>query len=88
MYVIVVYDVEQQRVTKVCKYLRRYLHWVQNSAFEGEITEAQLEKLKSGLKKIVDADSDSVYIYKLPQERYLHKEIIGQKKSNLDQFLD
>ncbi|MDN5331053.1 MAG: CRISPR-associated protein Cas2 [Tepidanaerobacteraceae bacterium] len=88
MYVIIVYDVEQARVAKVCKYLRRYLHWVQNSAFEGEITEAQLEKLKSGLKKIVDPDCDSIYIYRLPQERYLHKEVIGQKKANLEQFLD
>jgi CRISPR-associated protein Cas2 len=44
MYVVIVYDVEQTRVAKVCQYLRRWLHWVQNSAFEGELTEAQLER--------------------------------------------
>jgi len=38
MYVIIVYDVEVERVARVCQYLRRHLHWVQNSAFEGEIT--------------------------------------------------
>ena len=30
MYVIIVYDVEQKRVQKVCNFLRRYLCWVQN----------------------------------------------------------
>ncbi|MCG0276811.1 MAG: CRISPR-associated endonuclease Cas2 [Thermosediminibacteraceae bacterium] len=88
MYTIIVYDVEQDRVAKVCKYLRRYLHWVQNSAFEGEITEAQLERLKLGLKKLIDPDCDSIYIYRLPQKKYLQKEVIGRQKSSLEQILD
>ena len=33
MYVILVYDVAQERVAKVCKALRRRLTWVQNSVF-------------------------------------------------------
>ncbi|MGB9825625.1 MAG: CRISPR-associated endonuclease Cas2 [Desulfofundulus sp.] len=40
MYVIIVYDVGQSRVAKVCQYFKRFLHWVQNSAFEGEISRA------------------------------------------------
>jgi CRISPR-associated protein Cas2 len=35
LYVVIVYDVDVARVPKVCKFLRRYLHWVQNSVFEG-----------------------------------------------------
>lgn len=49
MYIIVVYDVNQNRVGRVCQYLRRFLHWVQNSAFEGEVTESQLRMLNEDL---------------------------------------
>ena len=37
MFVILVYDIKEQRVTKVLKKCREYLSWVQNSVFEGEI---------------------------------------------------
>ncbi|MBI1923322.1 CRISPR-associated endonuclease Cas2 [Candidatus Poribacteria bacterium] len=49
MYIILVYDIEEQRVAKVCKYLRQHLTWVQNSVFEGELTRAQLAKVKRGV---------------------------------------
>lgn len=85
---VIVYDVEQARVAKVCQYLRRFLHWVQNSAFEGELSESQLERLKLGLKNLIDPDYDSVYIYRLPHKKYLRKEIMGQEKALIDQILD
>lgn len=88
MYVNIVYDVEQARVAKVCQYLRRFLHWVQNSAFEGELSESQLERLKLGLKNLIDPDYDSVYIYRLPHKKYLRKEIMGQEKALIDQILE
>ncbi|OYT61981.1 CRISPR-associated endonuclease Cas2, partial [Thermoplasmatales archaeon ex4484_30] len=28
--------------------MRRYLNWIQNSVFEGELTESQLMEVKSG----------------------------------------
>ena len=46
MYVLLVYDVEVKRVVKVHKFLKRHLHWVQNSVFEGELTDAQIETVK------------------------------------------
>jgi CRISPR-associated protein Cas2 len=88
MYVIIVYDVEQARVAKVCQYLRRFLHWVQNSAFEGEISEAQLERLKVGLRNLIDRENDSIYIYRLPHQKYLRKEVLGQLKAPVEQVLD
>ena len=39
MYVILVYDVDQKRTAKMLKLCRRYLSWIQNSVFEGEISE-------------------------------------------------
>ncbi|WP_427366522.1 CRISPR-associated endonuclease Cas2 [Candidatus Caldatribacterium saccharofermentans] len=81
MYVVVVYDVEESRVAKVCKYLRRFLHWVQNSAFEGELTEAQLERVKIGLQKLIDKDHDSVYVYVVPRKELISRDVLGQTKS-------
>jgi len=87
MYIILVYDVDVKRVSKVCKYLKRYLNWTQNSVFEGEITPAKLEKLKAGLRKILDPEIDSIYIYKLRDKRWLDKEIVGQARSLPDRII-
>lgn len=46
MYVIMVYDVAEERVYKVLKTARKYLNWIQNSVLEGEITQGTLLKLK------------------------------------------
>ncbi|MCS7254504.1 MAG: CRISPR-associated endonuclease Cas2 [Armatimonadetes bacterium] len=88
MYVVIVYDVEQSRVAKVCQYLRRFLHWVQNSAFEGELTESQLERIKADLRDMIDLDYDSVYIYRLPDRSAVRKEVIGREKAITDVFLE
>ncbi len=81
MYIIVVYDIEVERLNKVRSFLRRRLHWVQNSAFEGEVTEAKLEKIKDGLKKIIDRERDCIYIYKLPRKELMEREVIGVAKA-------
>jgi CRISPR-associated protein Cas2 len=87
MYVIIVYDIEEKRVNKVCQYLRRYLNWVQNSAFEGEISEAQLERVNLGLKDIMDLDKDSVYLYIMRDVKWMTKEILGQTKGRTENIL-
>ncbi len=81
MYVIIVYDVGQERVARVCKYLRRSLKWVQNSVFEGELTKAQLTRIKAGLSKLISEDMDSVIIYQSRDEKWLDREVMGQEKS-------
>ena len=53
---------------------------MQNSVFEGEITDAKLTKLKMELKKIMNSDEDSVIIYKLRTTRYSDREIMGVEK--------
>ena len=45
MYVILVYDCGEKRVGKMLKLCRKYLNWIQNSVFEGEITEVKLKEL-------------------------------------------
>ena len=81
MYVLLVYDIEVKRVAKVCKYLRQHLNWVQNSVFEGEVTKAQLARVKAGLASIIDSDKDSVLIYQMRDSRWVDKKVMGIEKN-------
>ncbi|QDR78934.1 CRISPR-associated endonuclease Cas2 [Sporomusa termitida] len=84
MFVIVVYDVGEKRVVKALKRCRKYLNWVQNSVFEGEISEANLTKLKMELDKIIVPDEDSVIFYTLRSTRYSDRQIMGLRKGGQD----
>ena len=87
MYVIMVYDVEVNRVTKVLKIGRKYLTWVQNSVLEGELTTSQFEKLLIDLKKVLDEEKDSVIFYLFRTKAYFKREVIGISKNEPSQFL-
>lgn len=87
MYIILVYDVNQKRVGKMLKLCRKYLNWIQNSVFEGEITEVKLKELIFNAKELMEKEEDSIIIFKSRQERWLEKEIVGNEKSPLSQFL-
>ena len=76
MYVIVVYDVNVSRVNNVRKFLRQYLHWTQNSVFEGSLTRSQLKELISTLKKMSKQNEDSIRIYVL-RDKFFIDEIIN-----------
>jgi len=80
VHVILVYDIGEKRVAKVLKTCRKYLHWVQNSVFEGEITNANLVRLKGELKRIIRKEEDSVVIYQFRTLNYSKREILGQEK--------
>jgi len=80
MFVIMVYDVETKRVSKVLKIARKYLYWVQNSVLEGELTEANFRRLKYELKEVIDEDYDSIIFYTFRTKRYTSREIIGIRK--------
>jgi len=81
MYAIIVYDVSQQRVSKLCNYLRTKLNWIQNSVFEGEITNSQLLEIKSEIKNIIEPNTDSVIIFTIQNSQWLQKTIIGTEKN-------
>jgi len=87
VYVIVVYDVAQERVARVCQYLRRYLHWVQNSAFEGELSEARLAQVQAGLRDLLDLNHDSVYFYILRDAKWVRKQVVGRSKAPTDNLV-
>ncbi len=87
MYLILVYDVNEKRVGKVCKYLRRHLTWIQNSVFEGELTKAQWRDVHHGLLKLIDTDKDSVLVYMVRDEKWMEKKIIGIEKNPNDNII-
>ena len=87
MYVILVYDMGEKRVSKMLKLCRQYLHWIQNSVFEGEITEVKLKELVIKSKLIMEQDVDSLIIFKNKEKRWLDKQIVGQERNTTDCFL-
>lgn len=87
MYVILVYDIGEKRVGKMLKLCRKYLNWIQNSVFEGEITEVKLKELQHFARKLMDTSTDSMIIFKSRNEKWLEKEVIGKEKNEIDTFL-
>ena len=87
MYVILVYDIGEKRVGKMLKLCRKYLNWIQNSVFEGDITEVKLRELQHKAKGIMKEEEDSLIIFKSRDAKWLEKEIVGKEKNELDTFL-
>ena len=87
MYIIAMYDVNEKRVGKMLKLFRKYLNWIRNSVFEGEITEVKLLELKHKAMLIMDEETDSLIIFKTRQEKWLDKEIVGHERQSIDIFL-
>jgi len=87
MYILLVYDVGEKRVAKVLKFMRAYLNWVQNSVFEGDVTEAQIVKMTNGLRRLIHEDEDSVLIYTARDKKWLSKDVIGIEKRKTENFL-
>lgn len=87
MFVILVYDIGEKRVGKILKIARKYLYRVQNSVFEGEISEANLKMLKQEIFNKINKETDSIIIYKFRTTKYYDKEIYGPKEVGENIFL-
>ncbi|MFC0181954.1 CRISPR-associated protein, Cas2 family [Pseudarcicella hirudinis] len=87
MYVILVYDFKEKRVGKILKHCRKYLNWIQNSVFEGEITEVKLKELLIGARKFMNEEEDSIIIFKSREERWMDKQIVGVERMGTDNFM-
>ncbi len=87
MYIIMVYDIAENRVNKVLKTARKYLTWIQNSVLEGEITPAKYQRLKHELEQIIDKNHDSIKFYILRDQKQLKTETLGQEKGTQDNII-
>ena len=87
MYVILVYDCGEKRVGKMLKLCRKYLNWIQNSVFEGEISEVKLKELIILAEKFLDKKEDSIIIFKGRNQDWMEKQIVGKERNSLDILL-
>jgi CRISPR-associated protein Cas2 len=93
MYVIVVYDIQLKdpsgsRVLRnVFKKCKEYLNHIQNSVFEGELSEGQVSRLKCELNEIIRSDKDSVIFFCSSKEEWLKKDILGLNKNDFSNVL-
>lgn len=87
MYVILVYDIGEKRVGKILRLCRKYINWVQNSVFEGELSEVKLKELLNRARFIMDEETDSIIVFKSTNEKWLDKQIIGKERSNIDNII-
>lgn len=85
MYLFVTYDVKQERCSILMKVLRKYLFHINESFFEGELSEKLFKELKEEIEDIIDKEYDSVIIYTLPSKNAYHEEILG--KIRPDKFI-
>ncbi|MBZ9691144.1 MULTISPECIES: CRISPR-associated endonuclease Cas2 [unclassified Clostridium] len=91
MYVVLVYDISGDengqrilgRVFKICK---KYLTHIQNSVFEGELSNGQIAQLKAELNNFIRKDIDSVIIFKSRSQKWLDKEFWGKKDDATSNF--
>ena len=87
MYVILIYDVSEKRVGKMLKLCRQYLCWIQNSVFEGELSEVKLRELQNKIHSLIEKKEDSVIIFSNKMSYHMSKDILGRERMTTDNFL-
>lgn len=87
MYVIIVYDAGVERLNKIRIFLKQYMHWVQNSVFEGELTKSEYITIILKLKELINPDQDCIFIYHAKDKKYLGFEELGTRKAEIDSII-
>jgi len=77
MYTILVYDTAAERNAAVLRTCRKYLHHIQNSVFEGQLSQAQLVRLRAELQHHTDPTYDEILVYTLPPGAEPHRQAWG-----------
>ena len=60
---------------------------LQNSVFEGEISEVRLKEMILRSKEFMNVDKDSIILFKGKDIKWMEKEVVGVEKSDINQFL-
>jgi CRISPR-associated protein Cas2 len=84
MFVILVYDTLAERNPQVLQTCRRYLHWVQRSVFQGELSAAQYRLLTTALRSKIDPGYDSIRVYTTRSAHDIETHTIGAELGNTE----
>ncbi|WP_230393843.1 CRISPR-associated endonuclease Cas2 [Plantactinospora alkalitolerans] len=82
-----VYDTAVERNPAALRTCRQYLHWVQRSVFEGELSAAQHRSLITALRQQLDLGYDSVRLYRIGSAHLVDVETIGVELGHPDSVL-
>ena len=85
MYVVIVYDCEEDRTDEPRKILRRYLIHAQDSVFEGSVTQGQLKEIQNHLDNH-HKQGESIIIYKMPEHK-VDRGVLGEDPKEDDKFI-
>ncbi len=88
MHIILSYDVNKKRCGKVMKICRKFLWHIQNSVFDGEISEKNYKLLIFQLNEVLlPNEGDSLLIYELRTTKYTSKKVFGGKFSKRENII-
>jgi CRISPR-associated protein Cas2 len=87
VFVVLVYDTAVERNPAALRTCRQYLHWVQRSVFEGELSAAQHRSLTSALRQQLDLAYDSIRIYRIGSPHLVQVETLGAQLGHPDSVL-
>jgi CRISPR-associated protein Cas2 len=79
MFIVIAYDIpDDRRRTRLYKTLLRFGEPVQYSVFECHLTDAQFEKLRQAVARVINAAEDHVRYYELCQSCGRRIRTVGQ----------
>ena len=87
MYVVVVYDTAAERNPGVLKTCRQYLHHIQRSVFEGQLSPAQIKRFREAMENKIDPSYDRVLVYTFPPGAQPERHSWGAHDSQPDDIL-
>lgn len=87
MHVIIAYDIGIERLHKVYVIIKQYLNWIQNSAFEGDLTIGQLEELRAKVMDVIDEQYDSIVVFIISNPDWIERKIWGKQLGNTDSII-
>jgi len=87
MFIILVYDTLAERNPRVLKICRQYLHWVQRSVFQGELSAAQYRLLTTALRSQIDVSYDSILVYVTRSPHQIETHTIGSNLGTTDPII-
>ncbi|MDG7036548.1 MAG: CRISPR-associated endonuclease Cas2 [Nitrososphaerota archaeon] len=87
MHVIIAYDIGIERLHKVYLVMKQYLNWIQNSAFEGDLSMGQLEELKVKVMGIIDKERDSIVVFLVSNPEWIDRRVWGRERGDVKSII-